>query len=92
MSLNGIKILTALPRIKKDAISIRQLGKLINIPQTTIYAHIKPLFDWDNLGQIPKKTKAQPEMHFYLKKNFTILFNDNETSIILHEKGEIIDF
>lgn len=86
MSKVGSKIIRALPRNEKDAITTRQLGKLINIPQTTIYRNLKPLYAWSNLGQISKRTPAHPEIHFYLKRNFTIVFKNNKITIVLHKK------
>jgi len=79
------QIIMALPRTKKKAKSIRELGIILNIPQISMYRRFKPLQEWCNIGIVEKSRSNKlgtPEQFYYRKHDFEIHFKQGKTVII----------
>jgi len=87
LAKTSMDIIRILPRTKRTAKSIQQLSKACNIPRTTLYRNIKPLLEWDNIGQVIKTGKSNYELFIYLKHNFQISFDDGITKLQLKDGG-----
>lgn len=85
LAKTSMDIIRILPRTKRKAMSIQQLSKACNIPRTTLYRNIKPLLEWDNIGQIIKTGKSNYELFIYLKHNFQISFEYGITKLQLRQ-------
>lgn len=75
---NGI--LAALPKSEKKALSIRELGEVLDMPQTSMYRIFRPLMKWDNIGIVVKPRRDRAGAHekfFYLKHDFKIHFKNS---------------
>lgn len=82
-------IIAKLPHSKRSAVSTRDIGIKHAIPTTTIYRRLKPLIEWDNLISFKKPRHGRHEAYFYLKNNFSLLFENRKISIVYHDnKGK----
>lgn len=70
-------IVLTLPKNPKKAVSVRELGEILDIPQTSMYKFFKSLQQWENIGIVKKLRHdrfGHREKFFYIKKDFKIIF------------------
>lgn len=89
---NTIKTILALPRNKKNAMTTRQLGKILEIPQISMYRIMKQLSKWDNIGQVKITTSKRAELHFYKKSDFVIQFKNGKEKLIILKNRDSVDY
>ncbi len=88
--LKNPKLILAIPTSENKAMSARELGLAVGIPQTTMYAKIQLIQGWTNLGVVEKHNLHRlgaRELFYYRKWEFTIKFTKNRIIFFYHKKN-----
>jgi len=76
ISIQGMKLIFALPNSPETAIGTHKLSIKAKVPMTSTFRIMPILAQWPNIGSIDNPSSFRVKILYYIKKrNFAVIFN-----------------